>query len=105
MGEVIWNDNALGRLQDIFSHIARNNLGAAQRIADAIFHRANALEDFPEMGARYLSANRNVRFLLYRRYRIVYEVQANRDVVVVGVFHTSRVITNADIADILGDAD
>jgi toxin ParE1/3/4 len=75
MARVAWTDESQSWLRDIFDYIAADNPEAAARTVQGIFDRAQALADFPEMGARYRASDRHVRVLLYGHYRIAYLVR------------------------------
>ena len=86
MAKLVWTEEALRWLEDIFEYIAQDNPDAAARTVQAIYDRAQALIQFPEMGERYARSQRHVRILLYEHYRIAYLVKPER-VEVLGVFH------------------
>ena len=86
MAKLVWTEEALWWLEDIFEYIAHDNPDAAARTVQAIYDRAQALTQFPEMGERYAGSDRHVRILPYEHYRIAYLVKPER-VEVLGVFH------------------
>lgn len=76
-------------MEDIFEYIALENPEAAKQVVVSIYERAQVLQVHPEIGYRYLSSERNVRILLYGHYRIAYLLKEDRNVEVLGVFHSS----------------
>ncbi len=86
MAKLVWTDEALRWLEDIFEYIAQDNPDAAARTVQGIYERAQVLIQHPEMGERYARSERHVRILLYKHYRIAYLVKPER-VEVLGVFH------------------
>ena len=86
MAKLVWTEEALRWLEDIFEYIAEDNPDAATRTVQGIYDRAQALVQHPEMGERYAGSERHVRILLYEHYRIAYLVKSER-VEVLGVFH------------------
>ena len=86
MAKLVWTEEALRWLEDIFEYIAQDNPDAAARTVQGIYDRAQSLIEFPEMGERYAGSERHVRILLYEHYRIAYLVKPER-VEVLGVFH------------------
>ena len=86
MAKLVWTEEALRWLEDIFEYIAQDNPDAAARTVQAIYDRAQVLIQFPEMGERYARSARHVRILLFEHYRIAYLVKPER-VEVLGVFH------------------
>ncbi len=92
MAKLVWTEEALRWLEDIFEYIAQDNPDAAARTVQEIYDRAQALVLNPEMGERYARSERHVRILLYEHYRIAYLVKPER-VEVLGIFHGALDIT------------
>ena len=92
MAKLVWTEEALRWLEDIFEYIAQDNPDAAARTVQGIYERAQLLILHPEMGERYAGSERHVRILLYEHYRIAYLVKPER-VEVLGVFHGALDIT------------
>jgi toxin ParE1/3/4 len=86
VAQLVWTEEALRWLEDIFEYIAQDNPEAAAQTVQGIYDRAQALIRSPEMGQRYEKSQRHVRILLYGHYRIAYLVEFGR-VEVLGVFH------------------
>ncbi|HQZ40480.1 MAG TPA: type II toxin-antitoxin system RelE/ParE family toxin [Vicinamibacterales bacterium] len=91
MAEVVWTDEARRCLQAIYDFIAEDNEPAAYRLAVALHHRAEVLATFPEIGHRYADYP-DVRVLLYGHYRLAYRVLRDRQVQILGVFHSAMEI-------------
>ncbi len=89
MGEINWNEEAQRWLRDIYEYIAEDSPQAASRTVEGIEQRVQYLASFPELGWLYLNSSRNVRIILHGHYRIAYLVHDNRDVTIIGIFHTS----------------
>jgi plasmid stabilization system protein ParE len=87
MAKVVWTEESLRWLEDIFEFIAADNPQAAAETVEGIYDRVQALVDFPEMGQRYSGSHRDVRILLYGHYRIAYLVEPSGLVSILGVFH------------------
>lgn len=88
MGALNWTNEALAWLADIHDYIAEENPVAAQRIVLGIHDRALILAEFPELGHVYRTrTGRVVRVLIYGHYRIAYQVRADGDIDILGVFH------------------
>ena len=86
MAKLVWTEEAVRWLENIFEYIAQDNPQAAAETVQGIYDRAQALMDFPEMGQRYQGSKRSVRILLYGHYRIAYVVKPE-SIEVLGVFH------------------
>ena len=93
MARISWTQEAQRWLSDIFDYIAADNPQAAARTVQGIYDRAQDLQRFPELGARYTSSPRPVRVLLYGHYRIAYLIRDDGDVTILGVFHGALDIT------------
>jgi plasmid stabilization system protein ParE len=89
VAQIIWTEEALRWLEDIFEYIATENPQAATRTVQGIYDRVQILAHFPEIGQRYHSSMRNVRILLYGHYRIAYLVKPDANIDILGVFHGS----------------
>jgi toxin ParE1/3/4 len=86
VAQIVWTAEARRWLQNIYDYIAEHNEDAAHRTVIGIHQRAEVLHEFPEIGYRY-SERPAVRVLLYGHYRIAYQIAANRDIQILGVFH------------------
>lgn len=86
MAKLVWTEEAVRWLENIFEYIAEDNPQAAAETVEGIYARAQALVDQPEMGQRYHGSKRHVRILLYGHYRIAYLVRPE-SVEILGVFH------------------
>ncbi len=64
MARIAWTVEAQNWLRDICDYIAADNPQAAADTVDGVYTRAQALMDFPELGARYWASARHVRVLL-----------------------------------------
>ena len=93
MADIIWTEEALRWLEDIFEYIAADNPTAAGRTVQGIYERTQDLASFPEIGHRYPVSSRHVRILLYGHYRIAYLVKDDGNIDILGVFHGSLDIT------------
>ncbi len=88
MAELNWTREAQRWLHDIHDYIAQDDPGAAARVVQGIYRKAQILSDFPEIGHRYESLpGRDIRILQYGHYRIAYLVRGNESIDILGVFH------------------
>lgn len=88
MATLVWTAEAESWLLKIHDYIARDSPAAAFRVVESIYHRAQILQQFPELGHRYQTpSGRDARILLWGHYRIVYIQKPPDEVHVVGVFH------------------
>jgi plasmid stabilization system protein ParE len=66
MAEIVWTEEAVQWLEEIFEHVAAENPRAAGRVTTGIFERAQILRDFPLLGYLYRKeADGEVRVLVH----------------------------------------
>ena len=87
---VAWSDHALEQVEEIFAYIARDRPSVAVDIVDGLFEITARLGEMPEMGPPYPPADDpDVRFILFKTYRILYRVEQER-VFISSVRHTRQ---------------
>jgi len=95
MATLTWTGEAEKWLKDIYNYIAQDNPLAAQKVVNEIYDKAQLLLEQPEIGYRYEhESEEEIRILLYGHYRIVYIIEQDQDIVVLGVFHGALQIEN-----------
>lgn len=88
--KVIFAPQAIRRLEQIVTHIAQSNPGAALRYGMRLIDHAELMADFPELGQPY-RRRRNVRRLACHPYFIYYRVHHDRRVVeIMEYWHSAR---------------
>jgi plasmid stabilization system protein ParE len=88
--KVHWTNVALGHLSAIHDYIAQNSPRYAQRMVDRITRRSEQLASFPLLGAVVPEYDaEDIREILEKPYRIIYQVQANQ-IVVLAIVHAAR---------------
>jgi toxin ParE1/3/4 len=88
--KVLWSDQSITDLEEMISYIARDSPAAARNFATKIIDATTVLETFATIGRivpEYSDAS--LREILYRNYRIVYQLSDNTATIVT-VFHGSR---------------
>jgi len=89
-----WSRSAREDLKDLKAYIAKDSPHFARQFVQQILASAKRLADFPEVGRRVPEAeSENVREILFRDYRIVYEIFLPQRVVILAVMHGSRDLT------------
>lgn len=100
MAEIVWTQEAVQWLEEIFEYVAGENPQAAGAVTSGIFEHAQILGDFPNIGYLYRKEEEgDIRVLLHGHYRIAYLVRDQR-VDILGVFHAAL-----DIVRLLGPTD
>ena len=88
MAEIKWTNEAEKWLKDIYDYIAQDNPGAAARVLEGIYEKAQLLREYPEIGYKYRSESEGeIRILLYGHYRIAYLLVNDTSIEILGVFH------------------
>ena len=88
MAEIRWTIEAEIWLKNIYDYIAQDNHGAAAKVVEGIYEKAQLLKEYPEIGYRYRSEPEGeIRILLYGHYRIAYLLVKNGPIDILGVFH------------------
>jgi addiction module RelE/StbE family toxin len=89
--ELIWDDDALADIEDIFKWIAEDSPVAAKTVVDRLFSSAELLIDFPFMGHIGREPDTYEWVVPKLPYIVVYEVdRAQNQVVITGVVHGAQ---------------
>jgi toxin ParE1/3/4 len=95
MAEIIWTQEAVRWLNDIYEYISQDNPGSASRVIIGIYKKAQILKKHPQAGYRFRKEHDGeIRILLYGHYRIAYLISSPESVTVLGVFHGAMDITD-----------
>ena len=93
MAEIRWTIEAETWLKNIYDYIAQDDPGAAARVVEGIYGRAQLLKEYPEIGHKYRSEPEGeIRILLYGHYRIAYLIAGNEQI---DIFGSTVVASNA----------
>lgn len=89
---IIWSRQALEDLHGIVAFIARDNREIAAQFGYRLISKVDLLAEFPEMGRMVPEQKRsNIRELILRPYRIIYEVRdQEQTVAITRVWHAAR---------------
>ena len=89
---IFWTEIARDDLREIVAFIARDNPTAAESFGLELIERAEAVGQFPQMGRQLPKiADPRLREVIHGTYRIVYEVDESREVVVISrIWHSAR---------------
>lgn len=89
--EIVWTAEAKRTLLEIFDKLTTNDPLVAGSVVNGIFQKVQLLLTSPEIGWKYENMpNRDVRILLYGRYRITYNIHETGYIVLLGVFPISN---------------
>lgn len=85
-----WTKPALADMQAIRDYIGRDSSYYAARFIEKVIASIEKLEEFPQAGRTVEEAeNANLRELLFQNYRIMYQVDSQR-VLILAVIHGAR---------------
>ena len=80
-------------LESIEAYIAQDSLTIARNFISLIFDRIERLANYAESGKVVREFNnQNIRELLLKKYRIVYQIISEEEVVVLRIVHSSRLL-------------
>ncbi|MEW6509138.1 MAG: type II toxin-antitoxin system RelE/ParE family toxin [Bacteroidota bacterium] len=95
--KVFWTKESIVRLNEIESHIARDNPNAAIKFIDYLISLAESLSKNPERGRIVPEFSINaIRELIYKNYRIVYLIKKNR-IEVLTVFEGHQLLKKEEV--------
>jgi addiction module RelE/StbE family toxin len=90
--KIVWSQRAQTDIEEIISYISRDSKQYAVNFATKIIETVETLGQFPEIGRVVPEYNNSrIRELIYRNYRVVYQVKPGF-VEIVTVFRGSRLL-------------
>ena len=95
MAEIIWSEEAISDLEDIYDYIARDSPWYARQQVERIGNVAQRLRQSPESG-RHLPEFPRLphREVIVGNYRVLYRYDSENNVVnIVSVVHGARLLT------------
>jgi len=88
---VRWADQAKADLKAIHDYIARDSTHYAKKVTQELVEKTDALAELPRLGRVVPElGDENVREIPAYSYRILYEIEAGDDIVVLAVIHKRR---------------
>lgn len=93
MVKLNWHSFAKGDLIQIYNYIFIDSVYYAVNTINGISRRMDNLEIFPYMGRKVPEYDvYNIRELIYKSYRIIYEVQLNK-IIIHRIWHSARILS------------
>ena len=90
-----WTEPALVDLESIWDFIKRDSEYYASQFIGKIIDAVESLKTFPEMGRNVPETeSENIRELLFNNYRIIYQVEAER-ILILTIIHAARNLSQA----------
>ena len=88
--EVVWAESARNALDEVIEYISKDSESAARQVLDEALRSAARLDTLPERGRVVPELNDpSIREIFVFRYRLMYEVEDTR-VVIVAFLHGAR---------------
>jgi len=90
--QIEWSEISDYDIIQIYSYIYKDSVYYAVKTINGIVKSTENLEIFPYMGRKVPERNlTHFRELIYKSYRIIYEVQCNK-IVILRIWHSARVL-------------
>jgi plasmid stabilization system protein ParE len=94
--KIYWAEPAVSDLKGIRDYIARDSEYYARRFIEKIMEAIESLPGFPARGRVVPEAEtENIRELLFHNYRIIYNVETER-ILILTIIHGSRDLTTKE---------
>ena len=88
--KVLWTENALKHLLDIYEYISQNSPPYATRMVDRLTRRSEQIANFPMSGREVLEYEaEDIREVIEKPYRIIYRVKSDQ-IDILAVVHAAR---------------
>ena len=92
MVQIEWSEISDYDIIQIYSYIYKDSIYYAVKTINGIVKSTENLEIFPYMGRKVPEYNLNqFRELIYKSYRIIYEVQFNK-IIIHRIWHSARLL-------------
>lgn len=94
MAEIVWSEEAILNLEDIYDYIARHSPLYAQHQIESITDAAERLRQFPKSG-RHIPEFPELphREVIIGNYRVIYRYESEHDVVkIISVVHGAKLL-------------
>ncbi|RVU01775.1 type II toxin-antitoxin system RelE/ParE family toxin [Mucilaginibacter limnophilus] len=93
--KLIYSEFARHDLKEIYDFIREDSLKYAKREISLIKEALNKLKTIPELGKPFEDTENDLtRELIYRRYRIIYEIVSDKQINILTIHHHARSLSN-----------
>ena len=91
MVTIDWSNQVFDDLDSIAEYLAQYSKPYAEAFVSKVFEKVELLKNFPEMGRMVPEVgSKNVRELIYKQYRIVYQLISKTKIRVLTVHHSAQ---------------
>ena len=88
--KVLWTENALKHLLDVYEYISQNSPTYATRMVDRLTRRSEQIANFPMSGREVPEYEaEDIREVIEKPYRIIYRVKSDQ-IDILAVVHAAR---------------
>lgn len=92
MVKIIWSEQSLEDLKNIYDYIAADSKHYARSFTERIVEFIEHLASFPKLGRRVPeSDDENIREIIFKNYRIIYQINKGY-LELITVIHGSRIL-------------
>jgi addiction module RelE/StbE family toxin len=96
---ILWTSVARQDITDILDYISAYNSKAALKLVNGIEEYVHSLKESPRLGRKVSEKGHpEIRELLYKKYRIIYQILSQDEIRILTVVHRAR---NFDLTQIL----
>jgi toxin ParE1/3/4 len=98
MAQITWSKQAIEDIHTISEYHRQYSSSYAEALIDRIFEKGLLLEAHPQLGRLAPELKHSdIRELLYKPYRILYQVKNDDQVFILAVHHSAQPLTSATL--------
>lgn len=92
---IVYSQIALRDASEIYNYISRDSVFYAKREINLIKTAIKKLKLQPLLGKKFeKSEDENTRELIFRNYRIIYDIVRSKQIVILSIHHHARLLAN-----------
>lgn len=93
--KIVYSKIALQDLKEIYNYISRDSIRFAKREVELIRISIKKLKSGPLLGRKFEKSDGDLtRELIFKNYRIVYDIVPDSQIIILSIHHHSRLISN-----------
>lgn len=91
MVKIVWTDDAIQDLEEIFNYISKDSPISAKRLIERLLQKVEMLQDFPKLGRMVPEFEKeSIRELIEGSYRIIYHLKTEIEIQITRIHHSAR---------------
>ncbi len=100
MATIDWSNQVFDDIDTIADYLSQRSDPLAKSFVDNVFRKAELLKNFPEMGRMVPEVgSKNVRELIYKQYRIVYQLVNKDKIRILTIYHSAQPLSLDSLFD------